>query len=117
MVTYKTLEDFLNKVLVMEKEVQIELRSTRDHLRYLEDSNVSFRAQIETLKQLMDVEHNPGAVEIPAAGEDDIQELFDKRLGIEGNPDAEEMRKLRQEGVYTKEATGIVEQIDAINNE
>ena len=116
MPTNKTLEEFLEKVVSYKAKVETELLAAGAHLRYLEDSRVAFIAQIDTLRQLMDSEELP-EVEIPIAGEDNIEELFEERLGIEGNPDAEEMRRMRQDGIYTKEAKGIVDQIDEINNE
>ena len=115
MVTYKTLEVFHNKILDAMKTVKTELRSTRDHLRYLEDSNVALKAQKITLEELMDAE-NPQQIEIPEAGED-IEKLFEERLGKAEFPDAEEMYKQRQEGVYKREALGAVDQIDEINSE
>lgn len=116
MVTYKTLEEFLKKVQNAKEAIELELQSARDHLRYLEDSRVSVLAQIDTLTQLMDAD-NPQSIEIPKAGEDSIQELFDERLGNPELPEPEEMRQMRQEGVYKDEALGMVDQIDEINNE
>jgi hypothetical protein len=116
MVTYKTLEDFMAKCKNAKEALELELESAKKHLRYIEDSHVSVQAQIDTLTQLMDVENNPSSVELPMAG-DKIEEVFEKRLGDPELPNEEEMRQMRQEGVYKSEALGIVDQIDEINSE
>ena len=115
MATHKTLEDFLEKCKGAKSKVDRELSTAREQLRYLEDSSVAIQAQIETLEQLMDSE-TPQKVEIPAAGEGEIEKLFDERLGKAELPNEEEMRSMRQEGVYKREASEIVDQIDEANS-
>jgi len=115
MITYKTLEVYFKKCEDAKDQVEKELLSAKEHLRHMEDQKVAITAQMDTIKQLMDAE-NPPVIEIPAGG-DKIEELFDERLGKAGLPGEEELRKMRQEGVYKSEALGIVDQIDDINKE
>jgi hypothetical protein len=116
MVTYKTLEDYLEKSQKALQEVQEadeEARKARDHYR---DQMIAIQSQIELTQQLMDVESNPPHVELPFA-QDAIQVLFDNRLEGPDGLTPEEVLKDRQEGVYLREALETVEQIDAINSE
>ncbi len=116
MTTHATLKSFLKKVNVLLGEVKVQIRSAEDHLRYLQDSRVAFLAQIQTLEDLMNPADNPPTIELPIAEEDNIEELFEKRLGNPDQPEPDEMRRLRQEGVYTREALGMVNQLDELNN-
>ncbi len=116
MTTHATLKSFRKKVNVLLEKVKVEIRSAEDHLRYLQDSRVAFLAQIQTLEDLMNTTDNPPTIEIPMAEEDNIEELFEKRLGNPDQPEPDEMRRLRQEGVYKREALGMVDQLDELNN-
>jgi phage shock protein A len=116
MVTYKTLEVFLEKCKKALEEVEQELEKAKKDVRSYENSTVAIEAQISTLTQLMDVENNPSTVELPKAG-DKIEELFDKRLGDPELPLADEMRAMRQEGVYKDEAMSSIEALDESNKE
>ena len=113
MVTHKTLEDFLRKCQTGLGQVESQIVSTREQLRTLELSEALINGQIQTLEQLMNAD-NTQSVELPMGG-DKIEELFDERLGNPEFPDETEMRKIRQEGVYKEEATGMVNQLDEIN--
>jgi len=122
MVTYKTLEDYLQKCKTNMMDVQKKHKDQLEVIKEAEEQRdvlrnhlIAIQAQIETLQQLMDVEKNPPHIELPMA-EDKIEEMFDERLeGPEGLSESD-TRKARQD-VYLKESLDAVEDIHAINTE
>jgi 2-keto-3-deoxy-L-rhamnonate aldolase RhmA len=116
MVTYKTLEEWVNKCRKSLREVELAHRNAEEQLALLANQRIAITAQIETLEQLMDIENNPPAVELPFAS-DKLEELFTERLSGPEDLSAEEVYKDRQEHAYLKEAVSAAKDIDAINRE
>ena len=121
MITFETLREWAKKCLDAKKTVEEQYKQTQEvideKLAYkaqLEKHLIAVNAQIETLEQLMDIEKNPPAVDIPSAGPD-IDKVYADRL--KGWDDREEMDmyRERQEKTYKKEAKDIAEQIHAVN--
>jgi len=120
MVTYKTLEVYLEKcreglgqINSKIAEVTQEIDSLAQYRTELREQAFTVLGQINTLTELMDVESNPPIVEVPIAG-DKIEELHDKRLEGPEGLSRDEVKKTRQD-VYKFEAEQAVEQIDAAN--
>ena len=116
MVTYATLETYLNKCKAELEGVNTLLEATKKDLALYENSSISIRAQIMTLEQLMDTENNKPIVELPYA-EDEIEKMFKARLDGPKELSPEEVHKDRQTNSYLREAMSAVKDIDAINRE
>ena len=114
MVTFKTLEVYLDKAQKALMQTDEEYKMILERRDYLRDTLIAIKAQIELTQQMMDIENNPQHLDIPMAGEA-IEELFDNRLEGPEGLSPEEVHKERQVGVYLNEALQAIEDIDAIN--
>jgi len=124
MIPFKTLETFLEKCEKAYTDVQkaredkLELIKQAEESRGLmRDQLIAIDAQIGTLKELMNIQDNPPLVEIPVASDEEIEELFDKRLDMFDGITAEKFYQDRQDNTYKKEAMKMVEDLDAINRQ
>jgi len=124
MIPFKTLEAFLEKCEGAYEDVRKARDDKLESIKQLEkdrglmrDQLIAISAQMDTLKELMNIQDNPPLVEIPMAPEEDIEELFDKRLDMFEGIGPDEFYKKRQENTYKKEAMRMVEDLDAINRQ
>ena len=117
MITYETLKTYKEKCEAALGEVSDAIVEARESLEMLEKQQIAIEAQIETLNNLMNTEENPPIVELPFAGPDDIEKVFDKRLETYDGSPPEEIYGERQDNVYLKEAMEAVDKLDAANRD
>lgn len=114
MTFHDTLQTYKNKAEASLKQVIDSIDSTKEALEMLEKQGIAITAQLETIDELMNA---PPVVELPYAGEENIEELFEKRLDTHDGTAVEEVFEDRQENVYFKEAMDTVEKLDEHNRE
>jgi len=115
MITYKTLEVYLERVEIALAAIEEGIVRHERGLKDLKEQRIAVAAQVETLQNLMDVEENPPIVELPMAGPESIEEHFDKRLETHDGSTADEVYQKRQDKVYHSEAMETVEVLDEAN--
>jgi len=115
MITYETLEAYKNKCEAALGQVSDGLVEAHETIELLEKQQIAIQAQIETLSDLMDIKKSPPVVELPLVAEEDIAEMFDKRLETHDGTSGEEVFEARQDNVYLGEAMETVEALDAAN--
>ena len=111
-IPYKTLEVYHEKVTDALGQVEARIAECKQLLFELERQEIAINAQIETLEQLM---NEKPIVELPFAGEENIQERFENRFKLHEDLSPEEVYEKRQDTVYFNESMESVEALHAAN--
>lgn len=112
MITYETLNMYLEKARTALEEIKMEIGKQSVVLEELKEKRLIITGQVATLENLMEADP---VVEVPIAG--DIEEHFEGRDATPGGLPEEEVYEKRQEDTYLAEAEEMIEAVDEHNRE
>jgi hypothetical protein len=123
MITLKTLEVYLEKCKDALKQVTDarsedfeKIRLLENHRKELHEQRLVVEGQIAVLEDLLTIKDSHH-VELPFAGDDNIEELHEKRLEGHMGMSSEEVKRFREDKAYKRESMSMVERINELKQE